>query len=136
MLTAPVKHFFVTITSYQCQASNLIIFHLRFIYFLYFIIHNTSYTSYWFIISCLEFDCRFQNLHQKAKFKYVILHRPFQPVKCKLLIRTNPKRSTKIGKGWKQSCKLNHLLKGFTLAFEVHSFKPNKNIKVLILKYS
>ncbi|QCE00279.1 hypothetical protein DEO72_LG7g1568 [Vigna unguiculata] len=50
-------------------------------------------------------------------------------VQCKLLVRNSPKKSTKIGKGWKDFCKFNRLKEGDIIVFEVDN-QMRKKIKV------
>jgi len=45
----------------------------------------------------------FGNYLCEGRFKNIFLYGPRKIVKCKLLLRNNPKKSNKIGSGWKDT---------------------------------
>ncbi|QCD93335.1 hypothetical protein DEO72_LG5g1408 [Vigna unguiculata] len=55
-------------------------------------------------------------------------------VQCKLLVRNSPKKSTKIGKGWKDFCIFNRLKEGDVIVFAAHNQMRKKKIKVYVKK--
>ncbi|QCD87499.1 hypothetical protein DEO72_LG3g2035 [Vigna unguiculata] len=50
-------------------------------------------------------------------------------VQCKLLLRNTPKKSSKIGKGWKDFCTFNRLEEGDILVFLADKKMKKKKIK-------
>ncbi|QCE13439.1 hypothetical protein DEO72_LG11g432 [Vigna unguiculata] len=55
-------------------------------------------------------------------------------VQCKLLLRNTPKKSSKIGKGWKDFCTFNSLEEGDILVFLADKKMKKKKIKVYVHK--
>jgi len=55
-------------------------------------------------------------------------------VQCKLLVRNSPKKSTKIGKGWKDIYKFNRLKEGDIIVFATDNQMRKKKIKVYVKK--
>jgi len=55
-------------------------------------------------------------------------------VQCKLLLRNTPKKSSKIGKGWKDFCTFNRLEEGDILVFLADKKMKKKKIKVYVHK--
>jgi len=73
----------------------------------------------------------FGNYLRQGRFKYIFLYGPRKIVKCKLLLRNHPKKSSKIGSGWKEFCTANGFHQTIDLVFEVDHMKSNQNVKVL-----
>ncbi|QCE04119.1 hypothetical protein DEO72_LG8g2152 [Vigna unguiculata] len=67
----------------------------------------------------------FGNYLRQGRFKYILLHEPREIVKCKLLLRNHPKKSSKIGSGWKEFCTAHGLDQPIDLVFEVDQMKSN-----------
>jgi len=55
-------------------------------------------------------------------------------VQCRLLPRNTPKKSSKIGKGWKDFCTFNRLEEGDILVFLADKEMKKKKIKVYVHK--
>ncbi|QCD93964.1 hypothetical protein DEO72_LG5g2041 [Vigna unguiculata] len=55
-------------------------------------------------------------------------------VQCKLLVRNSPKKSTKIGKGWKDFCIFNRLKEEDVIVFPAHNQMRKKKIKLYVKK--
>ncbi|QCD82038.1 hypothetical protein DEO72_LG2g2371 [Vigna unguiculata] len=73
----------------------------------------------------------FGNYLRQERFKYILLHGPRKIVKCKLLLGNHPKKSNKIGSGWKEFCTAHGFDQSIDLVFEVDQMKNNQNVKVL-----
>jgi len=73
----------------------------------------------------------FGNYHRQGRFKNIILHGPRKIVKCKLLLRNHPKKSNKIGSGWKELCTAHGFDATTDLVFKVDEMTNNQNVKVL-----
>ena len=73
----------------------------------------------------------FGNYLRQGRFKNIILHGSCKIVKCKLLLRNHPKKSNKIGSGWKEFCTAHGFGATIDLLFEVDEMKNNQNVKVL-----
>ena len=73
----------------------------------------------------------FGNNLRQGRFKYIFLYGPRKTVKCKLLLRNHPKKSSKIGSGWKEFCTAHGFHQTIDLVFEVDHMKSNQNVKVL-----
>ena len=89
------------------------------------------------IISLILYVCfrilpaDFGNYLRQGSFKYIFLYGPRKTVKCKLLLRNHPKKSSKIGSGWKEFCTAHGFHQTIDLVFEVDHMKSNQNVKVL-----
>jgi len=73
----------------------------------------------------------FGNYLRQGRFKNIVLHGPRKIVKCKLLFRNHPKKSNKIGSGWKKFCTADGFDATIDLVFEVDQMKNNQDVKVL-----
>ncbi|QCD86556.1 hypothetical protein DEO72_LG3g1079 [Vigna unguiculata] len=73
----------------------------------------------------------FGNYLRQGRFKNILLHGLRKIVKCKLLLRNHPKKSNKIGSGWKEFCTAHGFDQSIDLVFEVDQMKNNQNVKVL-----
>ena len=73
----------------------------------------------------------FGNYLREGRFKNIIFHGPRKIVKCKLLLRNHPKKSNKIGSGWKEFYTAHGFDATIDLVFEVDKMKNNQNVKVL-----
>ncbi|QCE10563.1 hypothetical protein DEO72_LG10g1793 [Vigna unguiculata] len=73
----------------------------------------------------------FGNYLRQGRFKYIFLYGLRKIVKCKLLLRNHPKKSRKIGSGWKEFCTAHGFHQTIDLVFEVDHMKSNQNVKVL-----
>jgi len=71
----------------------------------------------------------FGNYLRKGRFKKLL--GPRKIVKCKLLLTNHPKKSNKIGSGWKEFCTTHGFDATIDLMFEVDEMKNNQNVKVL-----
>ncbi|QCD87671.1 hypothetical protein DEO72_LG3g2210 [Vigna unguiculata] len=81
--------------------------------------------------SHVDLPADFGDYLQQGKFKNIVLHGPQKTVKCKLLLRNTPKKSNKIGSGWKQFFTIHGLDETLDLVFEVDEMKCNQHVKVL-----
>ena len=73
----------------------------------------------------------FGNYLRQGRFKYIFPYGPRKTVKWKLLLRNHPKKSSKIGSGWKEFCTAHGFHQTIDLVFEVDHMKSNQNVKVL-----
>ncbi|QCD86650.1 hypothetical protein DEO72_LG3g1174 [Vigna unguiculata] len=73
----------------------------------------------------------FGNYLRQGRFKYIYLYGPHKIVKCKLPLRNHPKKSSKIGSGWKEFYTSHGFHQTIDLVFEVDHMKSNQNVKVL-----
>ncbi|QCD93479.1 hypothetical protein DEO72_LG5g1554 [Vigna unguiculata] len=93
------------------------------------------FTTYHFVHNQdLQFD--FADYVRKRRLRRLELqgrHNTFI-VQCKLLLRNTPKKSSKIGKGWKDFCTFNRLEEGDILVFLADKKMKKKKIKVYVHK--
>ncbi|QCE00030.1 hypothetical protein DEO72_LG7g1316 [Vigna unguiculata] len=101
LFNGPKLHFFIFLNPNQCNASHL------------------------------DLPTDFDNYLRQGRFKYIFLYGPRKTVKCKLLLRNHPKKSSKIGSGWKEFCTAHGFHQTIDLVFEVDHMKSNQNVKVL-----
>ena len=71
--------------------------------------------------------CRLRRLELQGRHNTFI-------VQCKLLFRNTPKKSSKIGKGWKDFYTFNRLEEGDILVFLADKEMKKKKIKVYVHK--
>ncbi|QCD92670.1 hypothetical protein DEO72_LG5g738 [Vigna unguiculata] len=99
LFNGPKLHFFIFLNPNQCNASHL------------------------------DLPGDFSNYLRQGRFKYIYLYGPRKTVKCKLLLRNHPKKSSKIGSGWKEFCTAHGFHQTIDLVFEVDHMKSNQNVK-------
>jgi len=124
------KFFRVKLAKSQSQASHLVnnvfLYDILFIeVFIYLTVNflqdlPTDFAAY-------VRKCRFKRLELQGSTNTCI-------VQCKLLVRNSPKKSTKIGKGWKDFCIFNRLKEGDVIVFAAHNQMRKKKIKVYVKK--
>jgi len=129
------KQFFrVKLTKSQSQASHLV--NILLLYYFLYSIHFIEVFIYLTINFLQDLPTDFAAYVRKRRFKRLELQGSTNTciVQCKLLVRNSPKKSTKIGKGWKDFCIFNRLKEGDVIVFAAHNQMRKKKIKVYVKK--